>query len=94
MELRLHVYPDPVLLRTAAPVADDEFDDTLREKIAAMFDLMYAETGVGLAGPQVGWDKQVLVLNPAGSREDESGARVVINPRIVKKWGKENGFKF
>ncbi len=89
MELRLHLYPDPVLLRTASPVADDAFDDDLRERVQAMFEIMYSEKGVGLAGPQVGWDKQVLVMNPAGSREDETGARVVINPRVLKKWGKQ-----
>ena len=87
LELRLHVYPDPVLLRTAQPVT--EFDDALRDRVARMFEIMYAEKGVGLAGPQAGWMQRVLVLNPSGDPDDDAEARCVINPRILKKWGKQ-----
>lgn len=86
MPLSLHLYPDPVLLRTAAPVT--AFDRELAARVAEMFTLMYEEKGVGLAAPQVGWDARLLVLNPSGSREDESGARVVVNPRVLKRWGR------
>jgi len=79
-------YPDPVLTRPATPVA--VFDDALRTRIAEMFETMYVEGGVGLAAPQVGWDARALVLNPAGAREDESGVLAVVNPRLVKKWGR------
>ena len=84
--MRLRTYPDPVLLRPSPEVED--FDDELREKIAQMWDVMYEEKGVGLAAPQVGWGARVLVLNPTGDRGEEDGALVVINPKIVKKWGK------
>jgi len=86
MQMQLRLYPDPVLQKAAAPVT--EFDDALREGIAEMYRIMYAEGGVGLAAPQVGWSVQVLVLNPSGSKDDTTGERTVINPRIVKKWGK------
>jgi peptide deformylase len=32
--------------------------------------------------------QRVLVLNPSGDRGDDAEARAVINPRILKKWGK------
>lgn len=86
MPLTLRLYPDPVLLRAAAPVT--AFDAELAARVAEMFTVMYEEKGVGLAAPQVGWDARVLVLNPSGDRADESGARVVINPRVLKRWGR------
>jgi len=84
MELR--IYPDPALLTQAPPV--ETFDDELAEKVAEMFDVMYGEKGVGLAAPQVGWSSQVLVLNPSGTRDDTSGEMVVVNPKVLKHWGK------
>ena len=87
MNFELRLYPDPVLLRQAEPVA--VFDEALRARVEEMFTIMYEEQGVGLAAPQVGWNARVLVLNPSGSRKDEAEALVVINPRIVRKWGKE-----
>jgi peptide deformylase len=86
MAMQLRLYPDPVLLRAAAPVT--AFGAELAARVAEMFTVMYEEKGVGLAAPQVGWDARVLVLNPSGSRQDEEGARVVVNPRVLKRWGK------
>jgi peptide deformylase len=86
MSMNLRLWPEPVLLRAAPPVT--AFDAELGERIAEMFTVMYEEKGVGLAAPQVGWDARVLVLNPEGSRKDESGALAVINPRILKRWGR------
>jgi peptide deformylase len=88
MSMQLRLYPDPVLLRAAAPVT--AFDAGLAARLEEMFSVMYEEQGVGLAAPQVGWDARVLVLNPSGSRQDEAGARVVINPRVLKRWGKSS----
>jgi peptide deformylase len=84
MELR--TYPDPVLLRPSQPV--ETFDDVLRTKIAEMWVIMYEEGGVGLAAAQVGWSVRLLLINPSGSKDDESGAQVIINPKVVKSWGK------
>ena len=75
-----------MLLRAAPAVT--AFDAALAERIAEMFTVMYEEKGVGLAAPQVGWDARVLVLNPVGERKDETGALAVMNPRILKRWGK------
>ena len=84
MELR--IYPDPVLLKPSQPV--ETFDDALRTKVDEMWSIMYDESGVGLAAAQVGWPVRLLLMNPAGSKDDESEARVVINPKVVKSWGK------
>ncbi len=87
MQLTLRLYPDPELTRVAPPVT--VFDDELAARVAEMYTIMYEEHGVGLAAPQVGWSARVLVLNPAGERADESAALTVINPRVLKRWGKD-----
>jgi peptide deformylase len=86
MQLQLRRYPDPELLKVAAPVTS--FDAALAARVEEMFTVMYEEHGVGLAAPQVGWGERVLVMNPTGARKDESEARVAINPRVLKRWGR------
>jgi len=80
--MQLVYYPDPILLKTARPL--ERIDGGLREKTAEMFELMYCESGVGLAAPQVGWGVRLFIFNCLGE-EDRSGERVFINPRIIDK---------
>ncbi|MGQ0553257.1 MAG: peptide deformylase [Planctomycetota bacterium] len=86
LQLSLRLYPDPVLLKPAQPVVD--FDATLAERAEQMFGIMYAEHGVGLAAPQAGWGARVLVLNPSGDAKDAEEALTLVNPRLIKRWGK------
>ncbi|MFT7464971.1 MAG: peptide deformylase [Pseudohongiellaceae bacterium] len=86
MELQLRLYPDPVLLKAAAPI--EVFDEALAEKVARMWEIMYESKGVGLAAPQVGWSAQLFIQNPTGDKEDDSESQVIINPKITKRWGK------
>ena len=48
-----------------------------------MFELMYEAQGVGLAAPQVGINKRVMVFNPEGAKEKWLDEVVFINPQIV-----------
>lgn len=73
--LDIHKYPNPVLREIAQPVVD--FDDSLREFLNEMIDTMYIADGVGLAAPQVGISKRILVLD-AGD-----GPISLINPEIT-----------
>lgn len=83
------VYPDPVLRRGGQPVT--VFDPALRELAERMLAAMYAEGGVGLAAPQVGVERKLLVLNPSGDAADRAGELVLLNPRITRKKGREFG---
>ncbi len=83
------VYPDPVLRRGGKPIT--AFDADLRKLADAMMEAMYEEGGVGLAAPQVGIEQKLLVLNPAGDKKDRSGEKVLCNPRLTKKKGREFG---
>lgn len=83
------VYPDPILRRPGAAITT--FDEELRQLADRMMEAMYLEGGVGLAAPQVGIQKRLLVLNPKGDRADRSGELALCNPRITRKKGREFG---
>ena len=82
LDLSLTLYPDPLLRKVAQPV--EAFDAGLRAFVDAMFVRMHASKGVGLAAPQVGVGKRVLVLNPTGEKQDDV---VLVNPTIVARSG-------
>jgi peptide deformylase len=74
-DLRILHYPDPRLRRKAAEVKD--FDASLAELAARMFELMKTAEGVGLAAPQVGVALRLFVMNATGEEKDRL---VFINP--------------
>src|SRR5579885_3660986 len=88
------VYPivkfgNPVLEREADDVL--EFDTPeLHKFIEDMFESMYAAKGVGLAAPQIGFPKKIAVID-CSNGEDPDQKLVIINPRIVKTEGKQEG---
>lgn len=86
--MEIVLYPDPVLRRSVDPIDDPA---GFRETAEQMLALMYDTQGVGLAAPQVGISKSLLVLNPTGDREKPDEAHILFNPRIVAKKGKEWG---
>ena len=84
--LKVLLYPDPRLRKTAEPVK--AFDDELKDLVARMFSLMREEQGVGLAAPQVGVSLRLFVANHTGKPEDD---RVAINPTLSDADGNEAG---
>ena len=72
--------PDPRLKKAAAPVAS--VDDRLRALMDDMLETMYAAPGVGLAAPQVGVLKRVIVADIARDGEAPAPLRMA-NPEIV-----------
>src|SRR5919108_4374348 len=75
--MQIRQYPDPVLRMGAREVT--EFDDALAALVERMTRLMQEARGVGLAAPQVGIVRQVLVYQPS----DEEEVTAVVNPTIV-----------
>lgn len=75
---------DEVLSKKCKEVT--EMTPRIKELIQDMFDTMYAEYGVGLAAPQVGVLKRIIVMDVTG--EDPI---VMINPRIVESSGEQIG---
>ena len=80
--VELVTYPGPVLRKQAKSVKS--VDGKLIEVADAMFGVMYENSGVGLAAPQVGLSKRLLVLD---IREEGRPDYVMINPRITRREG-------
>ena len=77
--------PNPILTKRAVAVADHEFNSDLAEFVSNMAETMYAAPGVGLAAPQVGDLRRILVANLKGDIDADSREEliVMINPVIV-----------
>ncbi|MGN1313480.1 MAG: peptide deformylase [Lachnospiraceae bacterium] len=75
---------DPVLNKECKEVK--EVTPRIKELIADMLDTMYEANGVGLAAPQVGILKRIVVIDCTG--EDPI---VMINPRILEASGEQTG---
>ena len=83
-DLRILKYPHPALRAVNAEITPDELEDGSIVKIAKeMLLLMYAAEGVGLAAPQVGINKRLMVFNESGDRQKWLTETVLVNPRIV-----------
>ncbi len=84
--LSVRLWPDPVLTTKAKPV--DVIDDELRKFMEDMALTMYKADGVGLAAPQVGVSKRVIVIDvPGDEQEAGSGLIYAVNPKVIHKEG-------
>lgn len=82
MKLGIVLYPDPVLLAGTEPVT--AVDEELRQAVGEMRRVLFEERGVGLAAPQVGLRRRLMLVCPSGSPGDEF---VVLNPEILEREG-------
>ncbi len=72
---------DPILNKKCRPV--EKFDSKLAELIEDMFETMYAANGVGLAAPQVGMLKRIVVIDVG------DGPIELVNPEITMTEGEQ-----
>ena len=79
---------DPILEKRAKEVT--ELTPRLKELIENMKETMYAANGVGLAAPQVGVLKRIVVIDVT---MDQSDPMVFINPVIVEQSGEQTGYE-
>ena len=80
--------PDPRLSQECAPV--EKIDDEVRALAKRMLRVMYAADGCGLAGPQIGEMRQIVVIDvDYAGRGGKKNPYVLINPRIVTADGPE-----
>lgn len=86
--LKVRTYPDPVLKKKAEPLA--QFGPAEQRLFDDMIETMYAEDGVGLAAPQAGISKRVLIASPTMTRGEEY---VFVNPEIFEARGRELGLE-
>ena len=83
--LEILTVPNPLLKRKSEKV--EKIDDALRKTLDDMLETMYDAYGVGLAAPQVGMLKRIVVIDVG----DENGPYVLINPAIKETSGEQTG---
>lgn len=74
---------DPILNKRAKEVKD--VTPRIRQLIEDLLDTMYDNNGVGLAAPQVGILKRIVVIDVG------EGPHVFINPKIISTDGEQTG---
>lgn len=80
----IRVIGDEILYKECKPVK--EMTRRVEELIEDMFETMYENNGVGLAAPQVGILKQIVVIDV-----DDGNQYVLINPEIIEEEGSQTG---
>ncbi len=86
MHLQIVLWPHPVLLAGTEPI--QQVDDELRQVVGEMRRIMFELRGVGLAAPQVGIARRLMLVCPTGQPGEEE---VVLNPELVSAEGEELG---
>ena len=82
IKLNLRFYGDPVLRGRCKPVAKVAEKD--KAIFSEMLELMKLSGGVGLAGPQVGINKQMVLIDIG------QGPIMLVNPRIMERSGSDH----
>ena len=86
MALRtIRIQGDPVLTKVCRPIP--EVTDRIRTLAEDMLETMYEANGVGLAAPQVGILKRMVVIDIG----DGQGPFIMINPEIIESDGEQTG---
>lgn len=80
-KLPIIIAPDPRLKIKTKPVA--AVDDAVRAFMDDMLETMYAANGIGLAAPQVGDGRSLIVVDCAGA-DDEPAPMKIANPEIIE----------
>ena len=87
MALRnIRVWGEDVLNKKCRPVT--KMTDKIRTLVEDMFDTMYDAQGVGLAAPQVGVLKRIVVIDVG---LEEPDPHLLINPEIIEMNGEQTG---
>lgn len=86
-DLMIVHYPHPALRAENAEITVEELKesgDDLKKIAKDMLKVMYAAEGVGLAAPQVGVNKRLMVYNPSGDSKKWLEETILVNPEIVE----------
>lgn len=82
----IRVIGDQVLEKTCKEVK--LVDNKLRELVEDMLDTMYEANGVGLAAPQVGILKRIVVIDVSAEGNEPI---ILINPKVIETSGEQTG---
>lgn len=82
--LQVHTLGDRVLRQPAKRIS--KVNDEIRQTIVEMLQTMYSNDGIGLAAPQVGINKQLLVID-LELKDENKPPLVMINPEVKSAGG-------
>ncbi len=85
---KIRIQGEEILSKRAKEIP--EITPRIKELAADMIETMYDAEGVGLAGPQVGILKRIVVIDVS---PEQDSPMVLINPRIVKTDGSQTGWE-
>ena len=85
---QIKICGDPVLRKKAEKVA--KISKGVKQIIIDMFETLKKSKGVGLAAPQIGVSKSIIIIDLSESQYNFRMA--MINPKIIKKYGAEEFF--
>ncbi|MHA6347275.1 peptide deformylase [Roseivivax sp. CAU 1761] len=85
------IHPDPRLKTVCAPVPD--LSDELRALASDMLETMYDAPGIGLAAPQIGVLKRLIVLDCVKEEGAEPRPLVMFNPEILSASEERNVYE-
>ena len=80
--LPIIVLPDPILRKESAPI--ERIDASLKRLADNMFATMYDAPGIGLAAPQIGVSRRLIVMDPARDEEAKTPL-IMVNPEILSR---------
>lgn len=78
--LKLFEYPHPILKQKTEKL--DKVDEETRKLLDDMLETMYASNGCGLAAPQIGISKRIVVIDIA-HEDEEANPIYMVNPEII-----------
>jgi peptide deformylase len=81
------IVPNKILKRVSRRVV--KVDDIILQLAKDLKDTLYSTTGIGVAAPQIGALKRVIYID----LRDETEPILLINPKIIAKYGKEDSIE-
>jgi len=82
MEILIH--PDPILRKKSKRI--EKIDDNFKDFLKDLTETMYEKDGVGLAAPQIGVLKRVVVIDVSDHQNGEKRApQYFLNPEIIER---------
>ena len=91
MKRPILIHPDPRLKKVCEPVPD--LSDDLRRLADDMLETMYDAPGIGLAAPQVGVTRRLIVLDCVKDEGEEPRPLVMFNPEVVASSDETNTYE-
>jgi peptide deformylase len=91
MKRNIILHPDPRLKKLCDPVAD--ISDELRVLADDMLETMYKAPGIGLAAPQVGVLRRLIVLDCEKADDVAPNPMIMFNPHVISASDEQNTYE-